>query len=65
MLVQPTDFQGNNWFNHVDHILQEIPWVLGSNITTVTLHSPGQVIFGHHMIILLQTRLEFQTILHH
>ena len=44
-------FEGENWFNEFDTILQTVAWAVISKISTATSHSPGQLVFNPGMII--------------
>ena len=44
-------FEGTNWLQEIDHILQSVAWALRSTISTTTGHSPGQLAFSKDMIM--------------
>ena len=49
------EFSGHDWFEVMDQLLQSVAWAIRATVSTVTKFSPGQLAFGHDMI--MQTKV--------
>ena len=53
-------FSGHDWFEVMDQLLQSVAWVIRVTISTVTRYSPGQLAFGHDMIVQTKIIMEWE-----
>ena len=54
-MLRTQEFSGHDWFEVMDQLLQSVAWAIRATVSTVTKFSPGQLAFGHDMI--MQTKV--------
>ena len=58
-MLRTQEFSGHDWFEVMDQLLQSVAWAIRVTVSTVTRYSPGQLAFGHDMIIQTKVIVEW------
>ena len=54
-MLRTQEFSRHDWLEVIDHLSQSVAWAIRATVITVTRFSPGQLAFGHDMI--MQTKV--------